>query len=295
LIASQSVRHGIRGGAGLISLLFTLVIGLAIAQAIVGPIEGVDRMAEQQARHSGAELDAGMREQLKVEVAEKVVKIGRSAMKWAMDASDEQMEYLTDTKPVLISAFLVILMLFVPALTALGGFNQTAGDIASKGLRFLLIRTERENIYFGRFIGTFLFSAVIYAVLFLILALYLSLKIPIGSPGATVMWLAEGYLRVLVFSLPYMALCAWVSAGVASPFGSLVISILVVYIYPAIIGMAGKSVESAHYLQYATPWGFKWWLMMPMGGQFLGGVAAMLGFTALLLVLGSKSFKGSDL
>ncbi|MEZ4368864.1 MAG: hypothetical protein R2939_21680 [Kofleriaceae bacterium] len=143
-----------------------------------------------------------------------VLKIASKAIDFAVDPAPGQLDYLTRDNPALVSAILVLLFLVTPLLSCMGGFNQTSGDIASKGLRFLLIRTERPNIFLGRFLGTFLFSAVVYLMLFAILALYMAAKINVHPTGDMMMWLGQGYVRLLIFSLPYVALCAWISCAI---------------------------------------------------------------------------------
>jgi hypothetical protein len=285
LIAGHSVRHGIRGGAGLISVLLTLVLGLVLASVVIAPLEQAEKMAA--ARGDSAEISAKLNAE--------VIAVTRKAIDWAVSPSDSQLDYLTRDHPAVVSAILVLLFLVTPLLACLGGFNQTSGDIGTKGLRFLLIRTERPNIFVGRFIGTFLFSAVTFAGLFAILALYMGLRVHVHPAGEMMLWLLQGYLRLIVFSLPYVALCAWVSCSIDSSFGSLVIALLIVYLVPLMITIGSGINDGVRYLQYVTPWGYKWWLLAPVGPELLGGIAVMLGFTAVFLVGGLKYFSARDL
>ncbi|MBA3542060.1 MAG: hypothetical protein H0T79_20760, partial [Deltaproteobacteria bacterium] len=203
--------------------------------------------------------------------------------------------YMTEDKPAMVSAILVLLVLFTPLLVCLGGFNQTSGDISTKGLRFLLIRTERPNIFIGRFIGTYLFTAAVFALLFGILALYMGVKVKVHPTSDMVLWLLQGYVRIMLFALPYMAICAWISCAIESPFGSLVISLMLTYMVPLFIRQGEKLNDNVGYLQLSNPWGYKWWLFQPMGLQFFGGIVAMLGFTAAFLWLGNRYFGKRDL
>ena len=241
LIAGHSVRHGIRGGAGLVSLLLTLVLGLVLASVVVAPLEQAERMAATRGGDT-AEVTA--------KVNAEVITIARKAIDWAVSPSDAQLDYLTRDHPAMVSAILVLLFLVMPLLACLGAFNQTSGDIGTKGLRFLLFRTERPNIFVGRFIGTFLFGAVTFASLFAILALYMSLKVHVHAPGEMMLWLLQGYARLLVFSLPYVALCAWVSCSIDSSFGSLMVALLVAYLLPLLISIGSGINDGVHYLQY---------------------------------------------
>lgn len=284
LIASHAVRHGIRGGAGLISLLLTLVVGLVLASIVIAPLEQTEKRA---ANHGTAEVSARLNAE--------VIAVTRKAIDWAVSPSPEQLDYLTQDHPAVVSAILVLLFLVTPLLSCLGGFNQTSGDIGTRGLRFLLIRTERPNIFAGRLIGTFAFGALTYLALFAILAIYMALRVHVHPAGDMMVWLAQGYLRLVAFALPYFALCALVSCAIDSAFGSLVIALLVVYVLPLMIGIAGGINEYARYAQYATPWGYKWWLLAPVGGQLFGGIAIMLGFTAVFTAVGLKYFSARDL
>lgn len=308
LIASHSARHGIRGGAGLVSIFMTLVTGLMLSYCVVAPLEMMDATRSEFDRQfeKQSNLDPTMRAEIAAQKAEleaqmvervnsEVKKIARKAIDWGVDPSEEQLKFLTDDHPALISAFLVLLMLFTPFLTCLSGFNQTSSDIDSKGLRFLLIRTERSNIFLGRLIGTYLFTMVVFGILFAILGLYFGLSVKVHEPGAMIAWLAQGYLRVMIFVLPYMALCAWVSCAISSSFGSLSIGLLVVYMYPVLIYLGTKIQPVIGYAQYVTPWGYKWWLLEPIGPKFLAGVGVMFAFTALITWLGHSYFGKRDL
>jgi ABC-2 type transport system permease protein len=285
LIAGHSVRHGIRGGAGLMAVIFTMFAGLILASVIVSRLEAAQR--EVAARGNTPEMVSA----LKISAVESA----RKAIDWAVSPSPDQLDYLTNDKPAVVSAIVVLLFLFTPLLACLGGFNQTSGDIASKGLRFLLIRTERPNIFIGRFIGTFLFTALAFLGLFALLAIYMSVKVHVHEPGEMIGWLLLSYLRLVVFALPYVALCSLISCAISSPFGSLAISLLVACMFPVVIAIAAASNDNVQYAQYATPWGFRWWLLEPVGGQLFGGIAIMLGFTAVFLFAGLKYFSARDL
>jgi ABC-type transport system involved in multi-copper enzyme maturation permease subunit len=269
----------------------TLVMGLTLSTCVLSPLETIDQ-AESRYGH---ELSDSDRDRIHDKMTTEVMRLGGKAIEWAINPDENQADYLIREKPVTVSAILVLLMLVTPLLSCLAGFNQTAGDISTKGLRFLLIRTERPNIFIGRFLGTYVFSALTFLITFLILAIYMAIKVKVHGPGEMVAWLMQGYLRLMLLSLPYIALCAWISCAIDSSFGSLSISLLIAYFVPLLVGMGSKINHSVEYLAYITPWGFKYWLLEPLGPKFLGGVAAMLGFTALLFWAGLRHFSKRDL
>jgi ABC-type transport system involved in multi-copper enzyme maturation permease subunit len=289
LIAKHAVRHSVRGGAGLIAIFSTLVIGLIMASIVMGPLEAID---QEVARQGG---DRATAELLASDVTREVVNIAKKAMGWAMGASEAQVDYLVHDKPALISAILILLMLVAPACACLGAFNQTSGDISTKGLRFLLIRTERPNIFLGRFLGTALFTAAVFAVLIAILAVYVLAKVDVHAKGDMLLWLAGGYLRLVLFALPYVALCAWISGAIDSPFGSLVLALTITYVWPLVVMIGSRTNEAFGHANFITPWGFKWWLFSEQAWKVGAGALVMLGFTALLVWVGLRQFKKRDL
>jgi ABC-2 type transport system permease protein len=296
LIAKHSVRHGIRGGAGLVSLFLTLIIGLFLSSILISPLDAVEQQMDQVEHKTSMELTDSQRSEIVQGVNREVIKIASKAIDWVVDPSAKQLEYLTQDKPAIISAILVVLFLVTPLFACLAGFNQTSGDIGTRGLRFLLIRTERSNIFLGRFIGTYLFSALVNLALISILAAYMAAKVNVHPKGDMVLWLFQGYARMMLFSLPYIAICAWVSCAIDSPFGSLVIALLVTYMYPLLVGRGAAVNEHVAYLQYLTPWGFKYWLLdSGTSGHFWLASLAMFAFTAAFLFLGHRFFMKRDL
>lgn len=290
LIARHSVRHSLRGGAGLMAIFLTIATGLLMASFVLSPLEAVDR---QLARHK--ELSAEAREAEENNATQEVIKIGKKAMSWAMDAPDEQIDYLVLEKPALISAILILLMLLAPFHACVAGFNQTSGDIGSRGLRYLLIRTERENLFIGRFIGTVLFMMAVYAILFAVMAFYVAVKIKAHSTSDMVLWLMGGYVRTVIFTIPYIALCAWVSSSIDSPFGALVLALLGVYGWPLFVTIGSMSADWFHYLGYVTPYGYKWWLFSDKPYMVALGVLVMAAWTALFVWFGRWRFQKRDL
>jgi hypothetical protein len=254
LIASHSVRHGIRGGAGLVAVFLTLVVGLVLSGIVLDPLSTIDDQVDRTAARMHEQISDADRARIHDEITASVIKVGGKAINWAIEPSDTTLDYLTVERPVIISAILVLLMLVTPFLACLAGFNQTAGDISTKGF-----------------------------------------KVHVHPTGEMIAWLFQGYLRLMLLGLPYIALCAFVSCAIDSAFGSLCIALLVAYFVPLLVSVGSGINSAVHYLGYITPWGFKYWLLEPFGGKFLGGIAAMLAFTVLLLWAGLTHFSKRDL
>ncbi len=282
LIAKTQVRYSIRGGTGLIFALFTILAGLIIGSVLVDPASDLQR--------SGAS-DVEV-----AEFADEIInEVGRPVVKWATSASEGQLDFWLVENPALISAFLILFAVFVPFLSGLGSFNQLSGDIGSRGIRYLLLRTERVNLFIGRFIGTYLYCLVIYAILFSIMGLFFVFKLDFYDKGDMVLWLLRGFLVISIYTLPFVAICSWVSCAIDSPFGSLSLCYLLIGGVPLMVWIAEKMNEHAGNLRYITPNAYKQWLFDPNIGKALGGGAIMLAFTAFFLFIGTRHFEGRDL
>src|SRR5579859_7675568 len=98
LIARHSVRHSVRGGAGLIAILATLVIGLGLASVVISPLESVEK------KMNAAHVDPAEAQAVAGQAGAEVISLAKKAMGWAIGASDAQIDYLVGDKPALVSA-----------------------------------------------------------------------------------------------------------------------------------------------------------------------------------------------
>ena len=289
LIALYSMRFAMRTGGGIVFIMVLLTVGFSIASLFISPVEAM----LDKAGTSAAE-------------AYKIISTSneiKSAVSWITGVDASQSQYLIAQKPALLSAILLFLLMFIPYTTCLGAFNQTAGDIGNRGFRYLLLRTERRNIYFGRFLGAVTFTVVSSVFTMAVVALYLQFKVGIYSGLDIWLWSAQGLFAILALSLPYAALCAWISSVLDSAFGSLAICLLVTGFVVLLItlfqsiGAVSMQVkpESIAWLQRLTPWGWKYELLSGNLQTRLLAYLAMTGFTGFFLWLGFRSFEKRDL
>jgi hypothetical protein len=300
LIARTHVRYSLRSGSGVVFLVLAILTGLIVAAVVISPFEAYvkeQRKEFAEARAAGYDqANEEARDAINKEVFETFIdKIGKPVIKKFTGADDEQAEFLLFKKPALVSAFLVLMIFFLPFIVSLGAFNQTAGDISTKGLRYQLLRTERGNIFLGRLLGTYMFYLAVLAVLMFTVLMYLIAKAQFYPAGDVVLWMFQGFVAMALYALPWIALCAWISCIIDSAFGSLVISNIIMILWPVIAWKLGDTTEILGYTSYLMPWGYKFFLLDSSFGIVLGGCAAMLGFAALFTWLGLNHFNKRDL
>jgi ABC-type transport system involved in multi-copper enzyme maturation permease subunit len=213
----------------------------------------------------------------------------------AQAGEDPWATYLLERRPALLSAILLIVLFGLPFALACGAFNQYSGDVASRGIRFLLLRTERANLYFGRFIGMVAFTALAVGLLLVVVVLYLGLALPYYGWGELLAWGGLGFAALVILSLPYVALCGWISATIDSPFGSLALCGVVIGGVPLFVLIGKIWSEHANIASYLLPWGIQNDLFHFEAVRVALAALACLGYAAVYLALGYRIFSRRDL
>jgi len=298
LICAYSLRNAIRTGSGLVFVLLALFFGLAVANAVISPFE---MLVAQQAQGG---------EGMPIAVEKGLVDRARPAVEWAISppevddpvkqqAADERtqrwVDYVLIERPALLSAIFFVLVFGMPFLISFGAFNQTSGDIGNRGLRYLLLRTERANIFYGRLLATMALTVVVQAMLVLIIALYLGLKVRVYGGWEVATWSMQGLMALAVLSLPYVAVCAWVSASTDSAMVSLVLCKVVIggVLLSAFVG--SHFWKPAYMLRYALPWGVQNRLLAPGISSVGLSIGACVLYTLVFTWLGVRTFEKRDL
>ncbi|MDA1195587.1 MAG: hypothetical protein O2894_10440 [Planctomycetota bacterium] len=288
IVGSYWMRFSLRTGGGLVAVLLALVTGLTVAQVFITPVENVIAGAPEL----GHTEDEAIDEIGRIAQSEQIVNM----VEWLTGQDQSEVEYLLGEQPALLSVIWLLLLVCFPFLTALSSFNQTAGDIGSRGLRYLLLRTERANIYVGRAIGSTLFSLGSLLLLIVMVALYVGLKLRLYSFGDVLGSSVTACLALVLLSLPYIALCGWVSAMFDSAFAALAMCLVAIGVPIVFIKIAdGVSDMDLAWMERLTPWGWKYELLSGDIGIRLLACAVMLGFTALFGALGLMHFHRRDL
>ena len=288
LVASYWARFALRTGGGLMSLLTILVSGLICAAAVISPTEHLMIQSKDVGftpEETAAYIDELAGSPEFVTLVEQVT-----------GTDSEEVGYLLQKKPALLSVIFLVLFPLVPFLVCFAAFNQTAGDIGNRGLRYLLLRTERANVFLGRFSGVAIFLFASLALLMAVLLTYVGAKFRIYPTTSLIAWGVQGLIALMLIALPYAALCAWVSSMLDGAFAALALCLLFVG-FPIVflkIADAMLPLDCAWTLR-ALPWGWKYELLSVHIGKRLVAGAAMLGFSVLFLFLGLLTFKKRDL
>jgi ABC-type transport system involved in multi-copper enzyme maturation permease subunit len=328
LISLYWSKYVVRSGSGLVYLLIALVFGLSVAHILIMPVEQLMVQQKRTMGHTDPEIirntiirigqpiaqwvlgQKTMKEIIEENAAQQRAYPAPERYRADMNNPDEtsiagQMQidmnfdpwtrFLLEERPALLSAIFLVLIFGMPFVISFLAYNQISGDVQSHGLRYLLLRTERSNIYFGRFLGAVLFSTIVIATIVATITFYLGVKTRIYPALALTGWAACGFLALSVLMVPYIALCSMISASVDSPFLSLVLA-KVIITGVLLLAIAGSMAwKPAKYLLYALPWGWQSHLLDPAPSHWLGAVFACFAYTVVFLMLGYYRFEKRDI
>ena len=288
LVPLYSSRYAVRGGTGLIFVIIMLVFGLTVANFVIKPVEDIQQESQKQV----LQAIVSQAHPLAVRV---LAGSPDAAAPSDIEETERWAAFLLQERPALLSAVFLVFILGLPFLVTMGAFNQLSGDVQSRGLRYQLVHTARVNIFLGRFLGVAVINTLGMALLIGTIVLYIGFKIHVYEWAALLGWGLHGFLAIAVVSLPYIALCSWISASINSPFASLTVSQLVIGFVPLLSLIGRNSWEPLAYVNYALPWGIQNNLLHPDASRVIVGTLGCLGYTAVFLHLGYHHFKKRDL
>jgi ABC-2 type transport system permease protein len=298
------VTRAFKSGRVIVLLvLFGLFTGLALTT--VGWIaKQVTAKAEEQATERN----------LDQEDKAKVIAEAKKQFVGSLYAADD--EALTETLVAIPLVLLIVFsfsMRFVPAFVALMGFDQIAGEIGPRSIRYLVVRARRSSIMLGKFLAQF---TVLGALMLITVAMMV-----VGGKLTTDEWeLAQAALTFvklwsasMVLAVPYLALTSLCSSIFRQAPVSLVFNLIVLFViwFLALLGEAfrlpgeavvEKSLSSAiktesvlGYLRYGSVYHFAADLLHPHWQRFGAAGLAHLGYAMVFLGLGFVILRRRDL
>ncbi len=289
LIAQASIRQALRGASG---VLFTLAVwgaGLAAAQILFLPVSFLQTQAASQgailtAREVLEKLDALLLPMLSGLLA---AAPGAASESWA--------EYLLIRRPGFLSLLFLIYSFITPAIVAFIGSSQIASDTRNKGLRFLLLRTTRRDIFFGKLMGSAIAAAVVLFVLVLATVAHLQLRIAVYDIGPVLLWALWGTAAFALIALPYIALSLAFSGLIDSAAGAFFSCAGVMAGIPALAAALARLWKPLGAIAYVMPYRVALLLFNPAQGIVALAALAIAGYAAVYAALGYIVFRRRDL
>lgn len=199
--------------------------------------------------------------------------------------SDEHsLSQLLTAHPPLLVFYVHFAVATLPLFTIAGTFDQTASDLGTRHVRFLLLKTDRTAIFLGRFLGAYGWVTLWPVVVMLGWGFFA------GDP----LYAMRLAVTLAVYALPCTAFMALLASATASP--GLALSLGVAWQFVGWIAASFLSFADARYraLAWLFPSVVKDWLLSPALSLWAAGLAVSMGYAALLLAVGWLVFLRRD-
>lgn len=295
-------KRALKSGRVLVLLiLFMLFVGLALS--IVGFVNHqLNREFDQRVAQMGGDAETAK---------QSLVEGKKQFLSFFITDDEAMLESLTALPLVLLVVFKLTLR-FLPLFIAIMGFDQLAGELGPKSVRYLVVRVKRTSIILGKFLSQATIFGLLLTVCTVLMVLVARLINADFAATDVVLWTAKMLASSFVLSLSYLALTSLCSALVKQGSVGLVFNIIALFViwFIALIGEAfrfpGEAVAEgslaflkteswAAALRYLSVWHFGQDLLHPHWLRFLTAAAMHLGFGLVFLGLAQLALKERDL
>ncbi len=295
-------RRALKSGRVLVLLiLFLLFVGLALT--VVGFLNHqLNAKFDQQMSMAGADMSQA-KEQLAA---------GKKQFLQTFVTEDEAMLDSLAAIPIVLLVVFKLTLRFLPLFIALMGFDQLAGEVGPKSVRYLVVRVKRSSIILGKLLSQVTLFALLMSVCTVMMVLVARVLNTDFAAADVALWTGKLIISSMVLALAYLSLTALFSAVVKQGGISLVLNVIALFViwFIALIGgavrfpgeeaaqgtLAMLKAESAMaYLRYASVWHFGDDLLHPHWGRFLTAALVHVGFGLVFLGLAQVALRRRDL
>ncbi len=199
---------------------------------------------------------------------------------------------LLQERPPTLAAYLVVAAWLTPLFAMLASCDQTATDLGTRHIRFLIPRVGRAEIFVARLLGASIlttFAQLLAGIAATIVALVVNKEA--GQTGAIVTYGAQVTGFLIVYSLPIVALMSLVSAAMASVGLALLVGLGGYAVLGVGMSLLPLKGAAATIVSFLVPGGLKPYLLQPELGPALAACAGALGYVALYSFLGWQVFR----
>ena len=217
---------------------------------------------------------------------------GGFLLAWIFDSNVAQ---LFQERPPTLAAYAVLAALCTPLFAMLASCDQTATDLGTRHIRFLIPRVGRAEIFVARLLG----AAILVTVAQLLAGIAATVVAIVVhgadfSTGAIVAYGARVTGCMILYSLPIVALMSLVSAAMASVWLALLVGLGGYAILAVALPWLPLEGAVAKIVTFVVPSGLKPYMLQPELGPALAACAGTFGYVALYVFLGWQVFRTRD-
>lgn len=204
---------------------------------------------------------------------------------------------LESHSPPLVGAF-AFLMFAMPLLALTMGYDQCAGDIETRHVRYLAFRIDRTTLYIGKLLGAWALISLTLAVAGISMAGYIHVRAGTFPGVADLVYVGRSIVTVSVAALPLLALLGLLGTLRG---GARRVALLAILIWLA-VGLAsaaarhGLEIELlAKVIESLWPTHGRWDLILDEWGSWGESAARVVIYSVVAIGLGLTHFRRRDL
>ena len=215
---------------------------------------------------------------------------GQVVASWLLDPTLARVLFLDH--PPTLGLFFLILMSLIPVFTMWGAGDQTATDIGTRHLRFLIHLCGRSEIYLGRFLGALILMLVLHVI---VVAAGMCVSVLAYSADGVLPWGMQVMLVSILYTIPYVALMSLFGAVMGSAAGAILSAIAAYASFLMAAGFLSLKWPAAAYIGYLFPVPLKPLLLTGHGAAFMVALLSLLAYSACYFLAGWALFLRRDI
>lgn len=215
---------------------------------------------------------------------------------------DRKADYFASIPPLVVFFGWASIM-FTPWLVLFTSSETIAADVASRAIRFSVLRTGRLSFALGKTLGQAAIVAGVTALQAVTFFMVAWAALSSFEPGATALGLLSYWPRVLLYLLPFLAWAMFASMATASANLARVLALGGAVVLAILSGLSSSTrlrggpvrdvlLDLAGYL---TPIGHSEGLSYPPGGRLAGDVLILLALAVVYFCAGFAVLRRRDL
>jgi ABC-type transport system involved in multi-copper enzyme maturation permease subunit len=214
---------------------------------------------------------------------------------------EDKARYYAELPPIVVF-FGWAAFLFTPWLVLFTAAETIATEVASRAIRYSLLRTTRLAYALGKGGGQLLVLVGVTGLSALVFYLVAWARLAAFEPGVTALWLLSYWPRVVIFNLPFLAWALFASMVTASANLARIVALGGAVVLALIHGLTGvQAVERSplwgplvDLLAYLSPFGRNEGLAYPPGGGLPGDLLVCVALTVLYFAAGFAVLRRRD-
>jgi ABC-type transport system involved in multi-copper enzyme maturation permease subunit len=209
---------------------------------------------------------------------------------------DSSVARLMQERPATLAAYLVAATTLTPLFAMIASCDQTATDLGTRRIRFLIPRVGRAELFVARLLGATIVMTLA-QLLAGIAATIVAVVVHGGGDTTTAAIVAYGARvtgSLIVYQLPIVALMSLVSAAMASVGLALLVGLGGYAVLALALTWLPFEGTLATVISFLVPSGLKPYLLEPAPGSVIAACAGALGYVALYVFLGWQVFRTRD-